>query len=321
MDALKVTGGLRWYQVKTTSYGFEEGLAVGGGPALISPKATDTQRGVNPKVEVDYHLTPDQMVYALASKGFRPGGIVPIVPPGTAGTPNDCVAALAQVNPNITLANTRSFKSDSLWNYEIGAKTAWLDRRITANAALFDIRWKDIQQQILLPCGFQFIANAGAAESKGAELELRAKATDHLEGSLGVGYQDAKITAKGESAQPVGSPVFQVPDWTSTASLSYSAAITSRWNLVSSLDYSYIGSSYSGNNSPSNPRKRPAYRLLDGRIALTTSSLELALVGKNLTNELTNLGDNRSIAAEVPGRPRLFVNQPLTIGIEVRTSF
>jgi outer membrane receptor protein involved in Fe transport len=320
-SALKLTAGLRWYQVKTTSYGFEEGLAVGGGPALVSPRATDSESGVNPKVEADYHFTPDQMVYALASKGFRPGGIVPIVPPGTAGTANDCVAALAQVNPNIALGDTRRFKSDSLWNYELGAKTAWLDRRITVNVAGFDIRWKDIQQQILLPCGFQFIANAGAAESKGAEAEVRARATEHLEGSFGVGYQDAKITKKGESPQPVGSPVFQVPDWTSTASLSYLTAVTSQWNLVGSLDYSYIGSSFSGNNSPSDPRKRPAYRLLDLRLALTTGSIELALVGKNLTNEVANLGDNRSIAAEVPGRPRLFVNQPRTLGVEARMSF
>jgi iron complex outermembrane receptor protein len=321
MSELKVTGGLRWYQVKTTSHGFEEGLAVGGGPKLLSPEATDEEKGVNPKVEADYHVTPDRMIYALASKGFRPGGVVPIVPPGTAGTPNDCVAALAAVNPNINLGDTRRFKSDSLWNYELGAKTAWLDRRITVNAALFDIRWKNIQQQVLLPCGFQFNANAGAAESKGTELELRARATEHLEASFALGYQDAKITEKGESPQPVGSPVFQVPDWTSTSSLTYSAVITGQWNLVSSLDYSYIGRTFSGNNSPSEPRKRPAYRLLDGRLAVTSGSLEVALVGKNLTNELTNLGDNRSIAAEVPGRPRLFINQPRTVGIEVRTSF
>ena len=50
-------------------------------------------------------------------------------------------------------------------------------------------------------------------------------------------------------------------------------------------------------------------------------ALEFALVGKNLTNEAANLGDSRSIAAEVPGRPRLFVNQPRTIGVEARTHF
>ena len=69
------------------------------------------------------------------------------------------------------------------------------------------------------------------------------------------------------------------------------------------------------------PRKRPSYRLLDARVAFSNGALELALVGKNLTNEVANLGDNRSIAAEVPGRPRLFVNQPRTLGVEMRTSF
>jgi outer membrane receptor protein involved in Fe transport len=295
---------------------------VGGGPPLVSPEATDKESGVNPKVEVDYHLTPDQMVYALAAKGFRPGGLVPLVPPGTAGTPNDCVAALAQVNPNISLTDTRSFKSDSLWNYELGTKTAWLDRRVTLNAAAFLIKWKDIQQQILLPCGFQYIANAGGADSKGGELELRGRATEQLEASVGIGYQNAKITSTGPSSpQPVGSPVFQVPDWTGNTSLTYTTPVTSSWNLVSGLDFSYIGRSFSGNNSPTAPRERSSYRLLDARLAVTNGWLEMALVGKNLTNELANLGDNRSIAAEVPGRPRLFVNQPRTVGVEVRASF
>jgi outer membrane receptor protein involved in Fe transport len=256
------------------------------------------------------------MVYGLASKGFRPGGVVPIVPPGTPGTPNDCVAALQQVNPNITLNDTRSFHSDSLWNYELGAKTAWLDHRLTLNAAGFYIKWDNIQQAILLPCGFQFIANAGAAESKGGELELRAAATEHLQVSLGVGYQDAKITQQGESAQPVGSPVFNVPDWTGNGSLSYTVPLTSAWNAATEVDYSYIGRSFSSSNTTDLSRERPSYRLLDARFAFTNGMTELALVGKNLTNEVTNLGDNRSIAAEVPGRPRLFINQPRTIGLE-----
>src|SRR5947207_8359196 len=318
--ALKATVGLRWYQVKTTSEGFEEGLAVGGGK-IVSPQVTDSETGTNPKFELDYHFSPDQMVYGLASKGFRPGGVVPIVPPGTPGTANDCVVALHNVNPNITLDDTRSFHSDSLWNYELGAKTAWLDHRLTLNAAGFYIKWPNIQQAVLLQCGFQFIANAGAAESKGGELELRAAATEHLQASLGVGYQDAKITEAGESAQAVGSPVFNVPEWTGNTSPSYAHPVSSVWNLAGEVDYSYVGSSVSSANASVFPRERPAYRLLDARLALSNGATEIALVGKNLTNEVTNLGDNRSIAAEVPGRPRLFLNQPRIIGVEIREHF
>ena len=321
-NALKATVGLRWYSVRTTSSGYEEGLVTGGGPAVISPQITTTERGVNPKFEVDYHFDNDLMVYGLASKGFRPGGLVPVVPAGAPGTAADCVAALAAVNPNITLAQTRSFNSDSLWNYELGTKTSWLDHRVTFDAAGFYIDWKNIQQEILLSCGFQYTANAGAATSKGGEMELRARPLQPLELSAGVGYENAMITqSSAASPQPVGSPIYNVPDWTANTAASYTAPLWADWLLVGGLDYSYVGRSFSGNNDPATPRERPSYRLFNARLALQRGPLEVALVGKNLTNELTNLGDNRSIAAEVPGRPRLFVNQPRTIGIEVRESF
>jgi iron complex outermembrane receptor protein len=153
-------------------------------------------------------------------------------------------------------------------------------------------------------------------------MELRAKPTESLEISLGVGYQNAKITqSSASSPQQVGSPVYQTPDWTGNAALSYTTRLTSDWKLVSGADYSYIGRSFSGNNDPSNPRLRGSYRLLNASFAFIRDKFQIALVGKNLADEVANLGDNRSIAAEVPGRPRLFVNQPRTIGVEFRESF
>jgi outer membrane receptor protein involved in Fe transport len=209
-----------------------------------------------------------------------------------------------------------------LWNYELGTKTAWLDHRLTVDAAAFYIDWKNIQQEILLSCGFQYTANAGAAVSKGGELEVRAKPAEPLEVSLGLGYQDAKITqASIESPQTVGSPIYQVPDWTGSGSVQYTAPLGAEWRMVSNADYSYIGRSYSGNNQPSDPRLRPAYRLINAHIGFDRGRFEVALVGKNLADEVANLGDSRSIAAETPGRPRLFVNQPRTVGIEFRQSF
>ena len=136
-----------------------------------------------------------------------------------------------------------------------------------------------------------------------------------------MGYQDAKITESGNTLQVVGSPVFQVPDWTGNGALTYTLPLTNNWNSVSVIDYSYVGSSYSANNNPTEPRKRPAYRLLNARFAFAHGATELALVGKNLTNEVTNLADNRSIAAEINGRPRLVLNQPRTIGIEFTQRF
>src|SRR6266478_7393048 len=53
IDALKVTAGLRWYQVKDSASGYEEGAATGGGPAIVSPPVTTTESGTNPKFEAD----------------------------------------------------------------------------------------------------------------------------------------------------------------------------------------------------------------------------------------------------------------------------
>jgi hypothetical protein len=66
---------------------------------------------------------------------------------------------------------------------------------------------------------------------------------------------------------------------------------------------------------------RGSYRLIDASFAFARDRFQVAIVGKNLANEVADLGDNRSIAAEVPGRPRLFVNQPRTLGVEFRQSF
>jgi iron complex outermembrane receptor protein len=321
-DPLKLTAGLRWYQVKETAHGYQEGLAPGGGPAIVDAPVTTKENGTNPKFAADYHLTPDHMIYVSAAKGFRPGGLVPSVPAGTPGTGTDCVASLKQINPNFTLADTRKFQSDSLWSYELGTKTSWFDHRLTFDAAGFYIKWKNIQQQILLGCGFQYRANAGAAESKGGEMELRARPTEPLEFSLGVGYQNAKITqSSAASPQQVGSPVYQTPDWTGNGALTYTTQLTGDWKLISGADYSYIGRSFSGNNNAADPRLRGSYRLINASLAFARDKFQVALVGKNLADEVANLGDNRSIAAEVPGRPRLFVNQPRTIGVEFRQSF
>ena len=321
IPSLKVTVGARWTQVKTSAYGYQEGYAVGG-PAVVDAPLSTTESNVSPKAQVDYHFADNRMVYATVAKGFRPGGLVPSMPAGEVGTPTDCAANLQDIDPNLTLEKARAYKADTLWNYEVGTKTSWLNNRLTLNAAAFLIKWKDVQQQIQLSCGYQYRANAGAAESKGGELEVRAQATQHLELAAGVGYQKAQITeASDTSPQTVGSPLFQVPDWTGNASAAYHTRLNSEWALSAGLDLSYIGRSFSGNNTPMAPRERPAYHLIDARFALTHGGWEYALVGKNLSNERANLGDYRSFAAEAPGRPRLFVNQPRTIGVEVRTTF
>lgn len=315
---LKLTAGARWYEIKSTASGTEQGAAVG---VVVTDSATTlTEVGVNPKFQADYQITHDAMLYGTVAKGFRPGGIVPTVPAAQA---LGCPAQLTTLG--LTTQQTHQYQSDHLWNYELGTKTAWLENRLTVNADVFYIDWQNIQQQVLLACGFQFRTNAGAAKSEGAELEVHARPLRGLDVSSGVGYQHAVITKAGAggAASPLqpGARVYQVPDWTANTALTYTTKLTSQLNLVNNLTYSYVGGSKSANNDPFNPRSRPPYALLDARVALNFADYEIAFVGKNLTNEQANLADNRSIAVELPGRPRIVTNQPITLGLEFRASF
>jgi len=326
-SAFKATVGLRWSQVRTTAGGTLEGSVTQSNNdyyatppigSIVDPTETTTESSTTPKLELDYHFTPDEMVYTLAAKGFRPGGLVPTVPPALCA---------GQLPAGTNINQTRQFQSDSLWNYELGIKNSWFDHRVTFNADVFYIDWKNIQQWLLLACGFQYRVNAAAADSKGAEMEINARPIVPLQFSLGIGYQDAKITeASTSSPQVPGDPVFNVPDWTGNASASWTQPLFGpEWSGIGEIDYAYVGRSFSANNlsvaTMFTTRERPSYELLNARIGLQHGRWEAALYGKNLTNEHANLGDSRSIAAETVGRPRLLVNQPQTFGLEFRASF
>ena len=320
-DALKGTVGLRGYQIKTTTGGYLEGIAFGGA-RITDPTTSGTDSGVNPKVGLDWKLDPEKLLYAQVAKGFRPGGLVPSIPGNPQSDPLGCYGQLTALGYT-SAAQTKSYQPDKLWNYEVGAKTAWADRRVTLNGAAFFIKWDQIQQLVALPCGFQFRANSGAAEIKGAELETHGRPTQNLDLSAGVGYQHARITEASPllPALQVGDRVYYVPDWTADAAIAYTVPLVGNRSFVGTLDWSYTGDSVSASVSATNPRVRPSYSILDARFAYDFGQYELALVGKNLANTIANLGDNRSLAAETIGRPRLVVNMPRTIGLDFRARF
>ena len=57
------------------------------------------------------------------------------------------------------------------------------------------------------------------------------------------------------------------------------------------------------------------------RAGVTNENWDITIFADNVTDERANLGDNRSIAAETPGRPRIITNRPRTIGLEGRYHF
>ena len=142
--------------------------------------------------------------------------------------------------------------------------------------------------------------------------------------SLGFGYTDAKLTSGNPLAgTAAGDRVTQVPEVTFNAAAEYSFPLFSTWEGYVRGDFSHYGDSLSGNNSGTlPPRVRDSFELLNIRVgAFQAGSWDIALFVKNATNEHANLSDNRSIAAEKPGRPRIMTNRPRSFGLEVRKDF
>jgi outer membrane receptor protein involved in Fe transport len=268
---------------------------------------------------LEYRAAPDVLTYASAAKGFREGGNNPALPQGP--PPQGCNQDLANIGR--TPSQVIGFQPDTLWSYELGAKSSFLDRRFTANAAAFLIEWSDIQQQVALPlCGYFITGNSGKAQSTGFELEFNGRLLPGLTLGIGLGYVDAHIVEKGVgSAQAVGSPVYQVPNLTLSGNLEYQWPLRANWAPFGRIDYSYIGESFSANNGAVHPLRRPSYEIADLRLGVRHDRFEIAAFVTNLTNEHASLADAVLIGAQLPGQPRVLINQPRTVGIDVRIRF
>lgn len=237
VNDLELTAGLRGFREAALL----DGTAVWGGPfypfALLSGEPDGTvgpyrfetaTTEVTPKVALSWFATEGRMFYALAANGVRSGGTN--------------VNALSTIVPPL-------FAPDSLWTYEIGAKTDWLDRLITVNLAVFHNAWTDLQIRTAVsgnrrgptdpatgestpvppPQNVGVVLNVGEAFSEGVELELRALPLAGLALSMDVTLMRGEIT-QGDAAGhiPAGTPLPQLSELSYAAAISYELP---RWRL------------------------------------------------------------------------------------------
>ena len=179
---VKVTGGIRVFKAKNSVYGFSgiasQALALGCTipfPAdqrltcVNNNKPPYEQTGETHKASVTWQVTPDKMVYATYSTGFRPGGTNSLPEMGT-------------------------YKADRLTNYEVGFKTSW-NNMLRWNLAAYYERWTGVQYTVI-PLGFfgnGGTVNAGAARVLGVETDFDLKLGSVTLSGSGA-YNDAKLT-------------------------------------------------------------------------------------------------------------------------------
>ncbi len=164
--------------------------ATGATTVADSRGGTEDDSFFAPKVTVTWVPTGEQLYYLSWAESFKPKGISALLGGTGAFYNTACGQPGPQVDCTDPIADFR-FDQEKLDNYELGAKTSWLDQTLRLNGAVFyqDFKNKQVSTQVEDPDTGLLRprdVNAGKAEVWGAEIEATWTATENL--TLGAAY-------------------------------------------------------------------------------------------------------------------------------------
>ncbi|MCF1428357.1 MAG: TonB-dependent receptor [Shewanella sp.] len=270
---------------------------------------------VTPSVTVSYDLG-DSMLYASVATGVKAGGF----------------------DARSNLAGNFEFEAEEVISYEIGSKMTLAGGAAELNLAAFVMQFDDLQTSVFDGSLGFVVENAGEATTQGIELDGRWLLTDELTLSGSVGWTDfnwdsfkgAKcftstalvpdnIEANGKTCDLTGETNALVPEFSTSMRLDYVTYIFGDWEWRTTLDVNYQTEVYTSTDL--NPlTKQDAFAKVNARTAIISDSgWELALVGKNLTDEIIS-----SFAFDTPLTPGVYsqmVDPGRSIGVQARYYF
>lgn len=277
-----------------------------------------------PKLNLSWHPTDDLLFYASAAEGFRTGITNRALPL------NLCARELANGGfPN----GVPPTEADTLWNYELGAKMAFAERRVIVNAAVYHIDWSDLQGQVFLAalkdpsvpvssCTFETIFNVGDASIDGVELEMSARVTDRLRLDAALAYTDPQY----EDDFPQigirkGQTIEGTPDLQSFLGLQYDFNVFQRRSFVR-VDWTHVGDIEPRGTDflvQAQPFPIGDFDTLNLRLGTSlTEKVRLDFWVENLSDEF---GVTRAIDLAGDGLPTIFTIRPRTAGVTLRWDF
>ncbi len=271
-DQLTATAGIR--QTWEEKSGHFIGRKVSG-PGLPPPlaanydvRASEKWNALTPRFALDYQMTPDVLVYASATRGFKSGGFQ-----GIAGS------ALSQSTP---------YDPEYAWSYEGGFKSQFWDRKALFNASLFQTNYKDLQVSQLVPLCCVVVGNAATAKIKGAEFEFMIRPVGGLQIDGSYARLQAEFTsfANGATANYSGNDLPRSPKDKVHLGVQYTADLEG-WEALARVDYTNQSHMFfEASNIPA--QKQEGYINVDARVSLTSPDKrwQVAVWGKNLTDEL-----------------------------------
>ncbi len=193
-DALSLTAGLRYtheertydrFTTTVSTFGGLNGLAFSFPGSLPAPFNLDNKAEYGawtPSLNLAWKPSTDSQLYVSASRGFKSGGFN--------GRANGIADLTQTVNGVPTIVTT--FRPETVWTYEGGAKGSFLDGRVYLAGTVFYSDFRDFQARVGGGSVASFpVLNAGRLSIWGVELEAVVKPTTAWTLRTSLGYLDA----------------------------------------------------------------------------------------------------------------------------------
>lgn len=303
---LKLSAGGRLYHNKIDSEVIATGVLTLPAGSLKTDNFNKTKAtGFNPKVSLSWQADERALLYGLYSRGYRLGGInlVPTSP-------------LSNIKP--------TYNPDTVDNFEVGAKTNWLDGMLTADVSGFWINWKAIPLQIQDSTGiFKYLDNAGNARSRGLELSLALRPVEILTLRSSLTYMRAQLLNDYDpkNNRPPAKAGDQLPGAPTFAASNSATAVWAwgEWSPSLTLIHRYEGKS--ATNLSFQDIKKGGYNLIDLRAGIRRGHFALTAYGKNLTDAHAVTAANDYAKTSGGVLELQYINPPRTVGVELSYSF
>ena len=308
--ALHATVGARYLKADTTLDQRNGNYLAGAGN---NSSFATSSKAFTPKYALTWEVDPANTVYTSVAKGFRLGGNNIYVPPTTCSQ---------DLETNGLTKGPDTYASDSLWSYEVGSKSRFLNNRVSVNADVFYVKWKNIQQGVYLPtCAYTYNANAGDATSKGFEFDIKAKPLPGLTLTASAGYVKAELSndkgiENGIVGAVAGAQIQGVPKYNAVFNAVYNFAVFGDKSAFVMGGMQWVGASKGSLNPEQTDYERPAYHTTDFSTGMSFDRYNVSLFVKNAFDTDTVI-QHPQVASIVQG----YRLAPRSIGVSLAAKF
>lgn len=323
-DALDLTAGVRESRETKTytfyrAYSYYQFFPGGAVPpvatCLLNPACPDIIPGVNepvpgksntisrtnPRIALDYKLTPDLMLYTSYSTGFTAGGIN-----GRPFRPADIIP----------------YGPEDVKAFELGIKSQLFDNTLRINADIFYTKYDNIQTTVSCTTGCAdpgtpfYTANGGNAHIKGWELETEYRPFGGLLITASAGETDFKYSELNPdvSGLTLSSPETNVPKYNFNVGIQNEFHLGDKGSITPRLDANYRSTIYFNPQNTEDPlSKQNGYALVNARLTWRTvePTWSVAAAVTNLSNKLYYSSKGNGLtgfgsATGTVGAPRMY---------------